>query len=105
MQEVALMSESSHSDLAQAQPRLPAKERRTSVRVSCTIAGSCEPIALPSASGPERQWFGEVRDVSAGGMLLVLPRRFEAGAAVMVELPGETEGSARFIPANVVRVA
>jgi hypothetical protein len=99
------MSKLPNDDQAQVPARLKPDEHRAWARVACTLAGSCQPIALPTASEPERQWFGEVRDVSAGGLLLVLPRRFERGATLILELPGQIEGNTRSIPATVVRVA
>jgi hypothetical protein len=54
--------------------------------------------------GGERRyrWRAQVQDISAGGMGLVLPRRFEPGTLLVVDLPGPGGTAPR--PFFVVRV-
>ena len=80
---------------AGAAPGLPRSQRRASARRRCGRGGTCR--ALPDGLGD--RWLATVRDVSAGGVGLLLPRRFEPGALLAVELP--EGGSARSVLAQV----
>jgi len=82
-----------------------ARERRVWVRCSCNLESSCQPVALPSASQPEMQWHAEVRDVSAGGLKLLLRRRFERGSALLIEIPTAEEGKIKTLAAVVIHVS
>ncbi len=65
----------------------PGAERRVHVREVSNKAGSC----LPVGGHREDSWPALVRDVSRGGVGLVLARRFEAGTVLQVWLhAGET---------------
>jgi serine/threonine protein kinase len=65
----------------------PGPERRVHVREVSSKAGSC----LPVGGHREDNWPALVRDVSRGGVGLVLARRFEAGTVLQVWLQaGET---------------
>ena len=46
---------------------------------------------------------GEVRDISTGGLCLVLGRRFEPGAGLAIEVP-DAEGGSSTLLAKVVHV-
>ena len=51
------------------------------------------------------KWEASVRNVSSGGLRLVLARRFEPGAALAVELPGaDDDDSSSTLLARVVHV-
>src|SRR5581483_8607426 len=50
-------------------------ERRAWVRYPCAGDTSC----LPIVAAPDSQWPGQVVDLSAGGVGVLLPRRFETG--------------------------
>ncbi len=64
----------------------PPREARVYERHACDLPSNCQP---PSARrGEELRWRATIRDVSQGGLSLVLQRRFERGAALAVELPG-----------------
>jgi hypothetical protein len=74
-------------------------ERRATVRYPSQQEGSCRCV------GGERRyrWQGRVCDISVGGIGLVLPRRFEPGTVLTVELLGaDRRAPGRFF---VVRVA
>jgi serine/threonine protein kinase len=73
-------------------------ERRATVRYALEEDGSCRCV------GGERRyrWRARLQDISAGGMGLVVPRRFEPGTTLTVEVPGVQEKALR--PFFVVRV-
>jgi hypothetical protein len=66
--------------------RRPGAEGRRRGRIACDLPAACHPLA----AGPEYGlfWYGKVRDVSAGGLGLVLGRRFEVGTVLVVEVGG-----------------
>src|SRR6516225_7443556 len=99
------MSESAKANVAKIPANVVSKERRAWPRVPCRIGSTCQPTALPTAAEPEPQWFGEIWNISAGGALLVLPRRFEPGSTLVLELAGQRDGNIHSIQATVVRVA
>jgi PilZ domain len=72
-------------------------ERRAWVRFPSSQQASCRPMSLTTE---ELGWQGEIRDVSQGGIALVLSRRFEPGAVLMVELSSKAGESGR----QIVRV-
>jgi len=59
-------------------------ERRARVRWPCNRRGACQPLA--GAHG--LQWVGEICNVSAGGIVLRLDRRFEIGALLAIDVQG-----------------
>jgi PilZ domain len=60
-------------------------ERRAWVRMPKDQRVSCQrPIVDPPADESETAWMGTVRDVSAGGIAVVLNRRFEPGTILIV---------------------
>jgi hypothetical protein len=69
-------------------------ECRVYERRSCRLDASCQPVAACGEKG--RNWSGQIRDISRGGMGLILNRRFERGACLAIEIaeterfPGET---------------
>jgi hypothetical protein len=70
-------------------------------RHASRLAADCQPIAARGAN--ELWWPAQIRDVSLGGLGLVLRRRFEAGTGLVVELP-EGSGGTFTVIARVVRV-
>jgi hypothetical protein len=53
-------------------------------RHACSMQTSCKP------TGPnESRWEATIRDISRGGILLSLSRRFECGACLAIDLPGK----------------
>ena len=61
-------------------------EFRVSERFVCDVPASCQPPSDWKRGG--QKWLARVRDVSNGGLCLVLGRRFERGAGLAIELPG-----------------
>ena len=77
----------------------PGHERRAWVRLPSDRDASCRPIAGFAEAG----WMGTVRDISQGGLALVLKRRFEPGTGLFIEV-ATNAGELRCLPARVVRV-
>ena len=94
------MADDKSPDLQVESPkRYPGHERRAWVRLSSERDVSCRPIAgLAEAS-----WLGTVRDISQGGVALILKRRFEPGTGLFVEV-ATNAGELRCLPARVVRI-
>jgi hypothetical protein len=70
-------------------------DRRSSVRYASGKKGCCGPIG----SGLRTQWQAEVRDVSSGGLGLLVRRYFHRGTilAVKVQGPEASEGEVYFV--------
>jgi hypothetical protein len=49
-------------------------------------------------------WLGRVRDISVGGIALLLNHRFELGTALIVELSAKSKVASRPRPVRVVHV-
>jgi hypothetical protein len=60
---------------------------------------SCQPIA---ARGEDLSWPAQLRDLSVGGMGVVLRRRFERGAGLAVEIPETPTSPATTLLGRVV---
>ena len=79
-----------------AQPTIPSRtghskgrpkiERRAWVRTPNDHEVSCQPMAASSKEELDTAWLGRVRDISVGGIALLLNHRFEPGTALIVEL-------------------
>ncbi len=59
-----------------------ASDRRAWVRFVCDLEASCQPAGTMKDAG----WPAKVRDVSAGGVGLLLKHRFKPGTTLDVEL-------------------
>src|SRR5262245_55406065 len=82
----------------------PCIERRAFVRLASELVTSCR----PSDSAREVSWPGKVRDMSLGGIGLVLQHRFRPGTTLDVELrdaAGKPIGvvQARVVHATAIR--
>jgi len=77
-------------------------ECRVYERQACELNGFCQPA---SAGGfQETRWAATIRDISQGGVRLLLRRRYEPGAGLAIELPvGEDKSGCTFF-AKVVHV-
>jgi hypothetical protein len=78
------------------------RERRAWVRYLTNQEICCQPITASTAGEREIGWVGRVRDISSGGLVLDLRRRFEPGTLLTVELPGKAKGQVRLTPVRVV---
>ena len=77
-------------------------ECRVTERFSCDVAASCQPPSAWRSGG--RDWPARIRDLSTGGLCLVLGRRFEQGAGLAVEVPAADDGSSSTLLARVIHV-
>jgi hypothetical protein len=74
-------------------------ECRIFERHSCQVAASCQP-----AAANEMRWAAIIEDVSKGGVLLRLHRRFEPNSGLAIELPAMDGRDAERVYAKVIRV-
>jgi hypothetical protein len=64
-------------------------ECRVRERHPCDLEASCQPVAARNDN--DLHWPGAIRDISTGGVGLVLGRRFEPGAGLAIELPASSD--------------
>jgi hypothetical protein len=81
-------------------------ERRASIRYPCDPESfgpdnSCRPITLTRKTD---SWSAVVRDLSTGGVGIVVNRRFEAGTLLAVDLQDAEQTTTRSLLVRVVRV-
>jgi PilZ domain len=72
-------------------------ERRAWPLVASGQEVFCQAVACFDAGEPEMAWSGKVRDVSPGGIGLILGRRFEPGTALILELARDADESRRLL--------
>jgi PilZ domain len=77
----------------------PVRERRAWVRVPSDRYVTYRPMAGADSTS----WLGRIRDISQGGIALLLRHTFEPGTGLLVEL-ATNSGEVRCLPARVVRV-
>jgi len=75
-----------------------ASERRAWVRVGSDLDASCQTAGAMKDAG----WPAKVRDVSAGGVGLLLKHRFKPGTSLAVELRDAAGGAECSLRARVV---
>ena len=68
-------------------PDRPAIDCRVYERQPCEIPTKCHPASLLDMK--EDGWSGAICDISQGGVRIRLPRRFERGTGLAIELPGD----------------
>ncbi|MBY0523266.1 MAG: PilZ domain-containing protein [Gemmataceae bacterium] len=81
-------------------------ERRASVRYPCdpesfSADNTCRPL---TARRKDESWTATVRDLSTGGVGIVVNRRFEPGTLLSIELQDADRLSARTLLVRVVRL-
>jgi hypothetical protein len=92
-----MMMDSSEANLDTAAQTL-ADEWRGSVRYLCDLETACQPIGGDAADS----WPARALDISAGGVALVLSRRFEVGALLTVRLETSDGKTTRTLLVRVV---
>lgn len=88
--------------VADAHPGSSRRELRVTERFACDVPASCQPPSDWKRGG--QKWTARVRDISSGGLCLVLGRRFERGAGLAIEVPGADSDSPSTLLARVVHV-
>jgi hypothetical protein len=73
-------------------------ERRAWVRYGTDQAALCRTVSTAKDVG----WPGRVRDISAGGIGLLLRHRFRVGTPLLIELHTGKEGPPRLVAVRVV---
>jgi len=76
-------------------------ERRAWVRLPSDQEICCQPMENLTAEEAKTGWLGRVRDVSPGGIALILNRRFQPGTMLVVDLSTKAEETRR-LPVRVV---
>jgi hypothetical protein len=74
------------------------RERRAYVRLASDLAATCRPAGRAQSVS----WPGKVRDISLGGVGLLMRHRFRPGTYLAVELRESTGQSLRTVLARVV---
>jgi hypothetical protein len=72
-------------------------ERRAYVRLAADLAA----VARPAGHLADLGWLGRVRDISCGGVGLLLRHRFQPGTRIEVELRASTGAALRTVSARV----
>ena len=75
-------------------------ERRAWVRFGCDLEAACKPKGRLKDAG----WTAQVRNLSQGGLGLVLRHRFEKGTPLSIELRSQNRQVCRSVPARVESV-
>jgi hypothetical protein len=80
----------------------PGVELRVWERFSCGLETSCQPLA--ARGDKDMCWSARIKDISAGGMGLVLSRRFERGTGLAIEIPATATSPADTLLTKVIHV-
>jgi PilZ domain len=88
--------------VADAHPGSSRAELRVTERFACDVPASCQPPSDWKRGG--QKWTARLRDISSGGLCLILSRRFERGAGLAIEVPGADSDSPSMLLARVVHV-
>ncbi len=75
-------------------------ELRVWERFPCILVTSCQPLA--ARGDGDVSWSARVHDISAGGLSLVLARRFERGTGLAIEIPETADRPADTLLVKVV---
>lgn len=77
-------------------------ECRIFERRSCELPTTCQPASALEMK--EMRWTATITDISLGGVRILMPRRFEKGTGLAVELPGDEERDSTVVFVKVVHV-
>lgn len=86
---------------AASAPESVLPDRRAWVRFGCDLEASCTSKGRLKDAG----WTAQVRNLSQGGLGLVLRHRFQKGSPLSIELRSQDRSFCRSCPARVVRSA
>ncbi len=88
------------ADASDAAPPLP--NCRIHERIGCILPTTCQPATVSDSD--EMGWNATICDVSQGGARLLVPRRFEKGTGLAVELAGDLERESAIVFVKVVHL-
>jgi hypothetical protein len=77
-------------------------ECRVYERQSCALPTTCQPASALEMK--ELRWPATISDISQGGVRITLQRRFEKGAGLAIELPGNSERESSVVFVKVVHL-
>ena len=77
-------------------------ESRVYERHPCDVPTICQPAAAREME--ELRWTATISDISQGGVSIRLHRRFERGACLAIELPGDAQRESAVVFVKVVHV-
>jgi len=81
-------------------PAAPPKvERRASFRYPCDLEAIMQPVAL---RGKDCPWLGRIRDISTGGIGIILAYRYEPGSFLSVEIQNRSKSFAHTFVVRVI---
>jgi PilZ domain len=83
-------------------PAPPPRNCRVYERKECELPSTCRPASVTDAA--EVRWSATIRDISQGGVRLMVGRRFEKGTGLAVELAGDFERDSTIVFAKVVHL-
>jgi hypothetical protein len=87
---------------AEASNNPPAVDCRVYERRPCALPTTCQPASVSEMN--ELRWSASIWDISQGGILVHLPRRFEKGTGLAIELPGDEARESSVVFVKVVHV-
>ncbi|HEV3440596.1 MAG TPA: serine/threonine-protein kinase [Gemmata sp.] len=85
-------------------PTVPSNNRRASVRYTVGVGSAASIDPAVHAGGELESWPLVIRDISAGGIGLLLARRFELGTILQIEYSNGPDATLRKLSARVMRV-
>lgn len=86
-------------------PLIPASSSancRVHERRACAVPTTCQPACVSDSN--EMRWNATICDISQGGARLMVPRRFEKGTGLAVELPGDLTRESAIVFVKVVHL-
>jgi PilZ domain len=96
------MPSQAFADAEKAAADRPSTECRIYERLSCELPTTCQPASAMEMK--ELRWTATIADISVGGARIHLPRRFEKGTGLAIELPGTEERESTVVFVKVVHV-
>ncbi len=80
----------------------PLPNCRVHERLGCVLPTTCQPASVSDSD--EMRWSATICDISQGGARLRVPRRFEKGTGLGIELPGDFERESAIVFVKVVHL-
>jgi hypothetical protein len=93
-------SQATTADHAVPMPHRP--NCRVHERQACALPTTCQPASVSESN--EMRWNATICDISQGGARLLMPRRFEKGTGLAIELPGDLERESAIVFVKVIHL-